>query len=101
LEYLQAATTQHVWHRIFGDHFQEKPFLIVGATLRGEFDLAPIIRRGSESGATLGRRSVIIQDQFASLQREFVQRNGLLPVGMTAEAFFGELPRSCGTRNVV
>lgn len=88
VEYLQATTAQHAWHRIFGDHFQEQPFIVIGASLRGEFDLAGMIRRGSSSHEIRGLPSYFVAPGITEFQKDFVERNGLIAVDLTADQFF-------------
>jgi hypothetical protein len=91
VEYFNATTSSHAWHRIFADHYQERPFIIIGATLRQEFDLAQVIRRGSQSNRLRGRPSIIVAPSFQPLQLEFVQRHGLVPISLSGESFLDQV----------
>lgn len=88
LEYLQATSERHAWHRIFGDEFLQRPFIIVGAKLSDEFDLADIIRRGNSSDDYSGRPSIIILKEIPSYQKVNLIKWGLIPIEGTAEDFF-------------
>jgi hypothetical protein len=91
VEYFGTTTGLHAWHRVFADLYQETPFVVIGATLRGEFDLAPVIRRGSTSGTMLGKPSFFVSPNLTALQRDFATRHGLVPISLTAEEFLTEL----------
>jgi DNA polymerase III delta prime subunit len=87
-EYLQATSELHTWHRIFGDHFQDQPFIIVGARLADEFDLASILRRGSSSWKSRGQPSYVILRSIRPVQYQQFQRANLIPIEMPAAGFF-------------
>ncbi len=91
IEYLQATSAQHVWHRIFGDEFLQRPFIIVGASLADEYDLADILRRGNHSLKTFGRPSVIILKSVDEIRRRLFQKWGLILVESDAATFFKDL----------
>jgi hypothetical protein len=91
LEYFEATTARHAWHRIFADHYREKPLIILGASLHSEFDLAQIVRRGSGSLHLSGRPSVFVAPELLPSQRDFVARFGLTYVDATADQFMIEL----------
>ena len=91
IEYLRAVRTSKTWHRIFGDHFQEQPFIILGTRLANEFDLEGILTQGSASNALYGRPSLIVLREISQLSRERFARFGLIPIQMTADEFFAAL----------
>lgn len=95
--YLNAAASQHRWHRIFGDDYPTAPFLIVGASLENEFDLHAVLSQGHLKSA-IEHPSLIILPTIDDLAAEEYRRFGLIPVEATAEEFFkavvGELPQS-------
>jgi hypothetical protein len=94
VEYLQATSARHAWHRIFGDHFQDQPFLVVGARLMDEYDLAPVIRRGSASGQSRGQPSYVVLKSISELQRQQFRRANLIPIEMGAGTFFEGLSQA-------
>lgn len=69
LEYLQATSRQHAWHHIFGDEFLQRPFIVVGARLEDEFDLADVIRRGNSSVTYSGLPSMIVLKEIPEYQK--------------------------------
>jgi hypothetical protein len=91
LEYLRAAEHRHAWHHVFSDDFQGEPFIVVGASLAEEFDLAEILRRTNNSAEMLGRPSLIVLPDFDALQTEEFIQWGLTPVRASAAEFFSVL----------
>lgn len=91
IEYVQASSTRHAWHRIFGDEFLQRPFIVIGASLADEFDLALFLRRGNQSRELVGRPSIIVLRDITRLQREQFLKWGLVPVKADARAFFADL----------
>ena len=91
IEYLQAIAGRHSWHRIFGDEFSQKPFVIVGARLSDEYDLAEILRRGNQSKNLTGRPSLIVLRDIPDYKKEQFRRWGLLPIVSDAHSFFNKL----------
>lgn len=77
VEYLSAASAGHSWHRIFGDLFASQPFIVVGARLVDEFDLADILRRGNSSESTQGLPSVVVLKEVADDRRDLIASWGL------------------------
>ncbi|GEM_PF-4045118 len=96
-EYMEAVAERHAWHRVFGDAFLQYPFIIVGARLNDEFDLADCIRRGNQSKQLTGRPSFIVLKEASPLFRERLKGWGLIPLICPAEEFFthvgADLPR--------
>jgi hypothetical protein len=93
VEYLEAANRPHSWHHIFSDEFQAQPFIVVGARLSDEYDLAEILRRTNSSRATSGRPSFIVLRSIPPLDREDYVQWGLVPVEAAADIFFDQLTR--------
>lgn len=91
IEYLQASSGRHAWHRIFGDLFLQQPFIVVGAKLADEYDLAEFLRRGSNSQQLTGRPSFVVLRHIGTVQRKQFQKWGLTPLEAEAEAFFTDL----------
>jgi hypothetical protein len=91
VEYLRAASRPYAWHHIFADDFEAAPFLVVGARLADEFDLAEILRRGNHARSLTGRPSLVVLRDIDDLQREEFTSWGLLPVEATAQDFFERL----------
>src|SRR5208282_1346134 len=91
LEYLQAYSARYAWHRVFGDTFYQRPFLVVGARLTDEWDLMEFLSRGTASRESTGRPSLIVLRDISTIQREQLTRYGLVPIQMDATQFFEEL----------
>jgi hypothetical protein len=91
LEYLQATSALHAWHRIFGDEFLQRPFIIIGARLTDEFDLADVIRRGNNSASYVGRPSLIILKEIPDFQKKQFRKWGLIPIETSADSFLNSL----------
>lgn len=87
-EYLQVSSKHHAWHRIFGDEYLLRPFIIIGASLVDEFDLAECLRRSNDSQKMTGRPSIIIRPNITGFQRSELQKFGLIPVQAEAQSFF-------------
>ncbi len=93
-EYFHAVERHHAWHHILADSFTQQPFIIVGATLSEEYDLAEILRRGNRSQQLINRPSIIVLPKFDELAREEFEEWGLLPVAARAGEFFAEVVKA-------
>jgi len=71
--------------------FLQRPFIIVGARLADEFDLAEFLRRGSSAKQLMGRPAVIVLRQISELNKRQFRKWGLVPVEAEAEQFFSLL----------
>jgi hypothetical protein len=91
LEYLRSSSSYHAWHRIFGDEYLQRPFILVGAKLTDEYDLAEFLRRGCNSRAIAGRPSLIVLRDMSSIKREQFVKWGLIPVHADAITFFSQI----------
>ncbi|MFZ2209066.1 MAG: SIR2 family protein [Porticoccaceae bacterium] len=91
LQYVRATTARHAWHRIFGDHMSQQPFIIVGARLTDEIDLAEILAEGTTVRDNVGLPSLIVLKDVAPLARERLEASGLQVIQSTAQNFFAEL----------
>jgi hypothetical protein len=91
LEYLQATSKQHAWHKIFGDEFLQRPFVIVGARLSDEFDFADVVRRGNSARNITGRPSVIVLKEIPPFMKDNFEKWGLIPIEAPAEDFFSHI----------
>lgn len=90
-EYVQASSDTHSWHRIFGDLFAAEPFIIVGARLRDEYDLAEVLRRGTKSSELTGHPSLVILREILPIQQEQFKSWGLVAIEAPANTFFERL----------
>lgn len=91
VEYLRASEHRHAWHHVFSDEFQSDPFIVVGASLADEVDLAEILRRGNHALELTGRPSLVVLRSMDELQRQEFEAWGLCPVEAEASAFFDRL----------
>ncbi len=87
LEYLQASARPNSWHRIFGDSFLQEPFLIIGASLKDEYDLAECLRRGNQAQSMKGRPSFIVMQQLDQFHERQLRSWGLIPIRSDAKEF--------------
>lgn len=79
------------WHTEFRSEFAQKPFIVVGARLTDEYDLATVLEFGNRSKERGGCPSfVILRDIFPGQAARF-SRQGLVSVKATGEAFFDAL----------
>lgn len=91
VEYLQATSERHAWHRVFGDLFLQRPFVILGARLADEYDLGEVLRRGSYSTKYSGRPSFVVLREMSELQAKQFERWGLIPIELPAKGFFEQV----------
>ncbi len=91
LQYVRATTARHAWHRIFGDHISQQPFIVVGARLTDEIDLAEILAAGTTVRENHGLPSLIVLKDVTPLAREKLEASGLQVIQSTAQDFFAEL----------
>ena len=88
VEYLRASEHRHAWHHILSDEFQTAPFVVVGATLSEEYDLAEILRRANHAQELHGRPSLVVLKYIDALQKEEFESWGLTAIQGTASDFF-------------
>ncbi|MBI3131886.1 MAG: SIR2 family protein [Acidobacteria bacterium] len=79
------------WHSEFRSEFTKKPFIICGAKLRDEFDLATVLEFGNKSRERGGCPSFIVLRGFAPGEGSRFLRQGLVPIASTGENFFQAL----------
>jgi hypothetical protein len=90
-EYVKAILTRKTWHPVFGDDYQQEPFIIIGAKLRDEIDLHESISLGNESKRLCGKPSIIVLKEMTEFQRQEFRNLGLLPIQCDAKTFIGKL----------
>ena len=91
LEYLQARGREHKWHHNFGANFSVEPFVVVGAKLVDEIDLADFLRRGNESQSTHKLPSIVVLKEVEEHRARLLATWGLSVHEGTAEDFFSRL----------
>lgn len=92
-QYLEAGRERYAWHHVFGDLFGSQPFLVIGASLSEEYDLAAILRRGNASAEALGLPSLAVLQAIDPLRREELESAGLVPVEAGGKEFFDALAK--------
>jgi hypothetical protein len=90
-EYAKALRSQGDWHSEFWNKWVQRPFLIVGARLVEEIDLAEAISKGSQARAATGFPSIAIIKGITSLDQRRLSRGGVVAVDADAEEFFAAL----------
>jgi hypothetical protein len=79
------------WHAEFRSEFIRKPFIVCGARLRDEFDLATVLEIGNRSRERGGCPSFIVLRGFAPGEEARFRRQGLVSVVATGDVFFRAL----------
>ena len=90
-EYASAVANPRTWHRVFMDEFAGRPFLVIGARLLEEFDLAEVLERGSAAEHSTGYPSVVVLPSISLFQREQLENAGLTVVEDRGEDFLRSL----------
>lgn len=88
IEYVEAAAAGRAWHTIFGDLWLESPFIVVGAGLRDEVDLARFFEHRNKLRRQLG---LYVVDRVDPDWREDLELWGLTVVEAPAATFFTAL----------
>lgn len=91
VEYVEAVSPHHAWHHVFGSLFSSQPFIVIGARLEDEFDLAQFVRKDSAAREMMGRPSALVLKEVSPLRKGMFEKRGFLSVEMKAEKFFKEL----------
>ena len=79
-EYARSGANPKVWHRVFSDQFEGTPFLVIGASLSEEIDLAEVLQRGSAAYRSTGYPSIVEHPSISALRRDQVEAAGLTVV---------------------
>jgi len=91
-EYGGATRLFPPWHASFQTNYIEKPFIVCGASLAEEVDLADAIRTKNLSNAN-GYPSLIVSFSLDDGQKNRMRRFNLIPVVCSLEEFFAVLER--------
>ncbi|MFM2633792.1 MULTISPECIES: P-loop NTPase [Vibrio harveyi group] len=86
-EYATAARSFLQWHASFQTHYLEKPFIVCGASLDEEVDLAEAIRNKNESIAN-GFPSLLVSFSLNESQKKRMRRYNLIPIELPLDEFF-------------
>lgn len=88
-DYHESVRGEGYWHTAFFTEFKERPVIVCGASLVGEFDLARTLRAKNESRVTRGMPSIaVLKDISIAAAERLRDRLGLFPVDATGEEFF-------------
>lgn len=90
-EYAVALLGHGSWHAEFWSDWYQRPFLVVGATLREEFDLEIALERGTNSYEATGRSTIAVLKSVEPRQRRKLERRNIAVVECSAEVFFEAL----------
>jgi hypothetical protein len=90
-EYAARHEISPGWHAEFRSEFTKKPFIVCGARLRDEFDLATVLDFGNKSRERGGCPSFIVLREFSPGEESRFRRQGLVPIASTGESFFKAL----------
>ena len=90
-EYTRAVTYPRTWHKVFFDEFAGHPFIIVGASLVEEIDLAEVLESGSAALHSTGYPSVVITPNITSFRREQLEAAGLAIAEDNGESFLSKV----------
>ncbi|RYZ73458.1 MAG: AAA family ATPase [Proteobacteria bacterium] len=91
-EYHDSVRGGGDWHTAFFTEYKEQPFIVCGASLVGEFDLARTLRARNQSRITRDLPSVAIVKGISGANADRLRdRLGLQPVDATGEEFFNAL----------
>ena len=90
-DYAREVANSKTWHKVFFDEFASRPFVIIGARLDDEFDLAEVLNTGSIAEKSTGRPSVLVVPSVSQLRLRRLESAGLIVVESTGEQFISEL----------
>lgn len=90
-EYVIAHDARGEWHQNFHGDYRDKPFIVLGATLSEEYDLARVLEGGNHSQEITGFPSFMVVPHVDQFARTELQRWNLTPIEATAEEFFEQL----------
>lgn len=91
-EYATATRNFLGWHASFQTNYIEEPFVVCGASLVEEIDLAEAIRSKNQSGAN-GFPSIIVSFSLDDGQKKRMSRFNLIPIVCQLEEFFAVLTK--------
>lgn len=88
-EYRDQVQAPGPWQTIFFSNFNDQPFIVCGASLVGEMDLATALRTKNSSNNTRGLPSLAVIRGLSPAGAERIRtRLGLIPIITTGEEFF-------------
>lgn len=87
-DYAAATKSQQQWHATFQTHYLEDPFIVCGASLTEEVDIAEAIRSKNQSNETTGFPSLIVSYSLDEGQLDRMIGYNLLPIVCPLDEFF-------------
>ena len=90
-EYARAVSNPRTWHKVFLDQFADRPFLVIGAQLTEEIDLAEVLAGGSLASRSTGFPSVVVVPSITPLRREELEAAGISVEESDGETFIQSL----------
>ena len=90
-DYAREVANVKTWHKVFFDEFAARPFVIIGARLDDEFDLARVLQSGSVAEQSTGYPSVLVIPSVSPLRLRRLESAGLIVIQNTGEQFINEL----------
>ena len=86
-EYARALADARSWHGVLFDEFAERPFIIIGARLSEEFDLAELLNSGTAAERQTGFPSVVVTPTLTALRKQELFALGLTVIESDGETF--------------
>ena len=86
-EYARAIASPRTWHKVFSDEFAGRPFIVIGARLVEEVDLAEVLDNGSAAARSTGFPSVLVVPNIPPIRKERLQNAGLTVIEQDGEHF--------------
>lgn len=90
-DYAREVANVKTWHKVFFDEFAARPFVIIGARLDDEFDLAGVLNAGTVAEKSTGYPSVLVVPSVNQLRLRRLESAGLIVIQNTGEQFVSEL----------
>ena len=90
-DYAREVANVKTWHKVFSDEFAARPFVVIGAQLTEEFDLAGVLDGGSVAEKSTGYPSVLVVPRINQIRLRRLESAGLVVVQSTGEQFVAEL----------
>lgn len=94
VEYRDQIRAPGPWQTIFFSDFNDHPFIVCGASLTGEADLASALRTNNQSAKTRGLPSLAVIKGLSDAGADRLRSKlGLIPVRAEGQEFFSALNR--------
>lgn len=90
-EYAKAVRSRGDWHSEFWNQWLQRPFLVVGARLVDEFDLAEALTRGTVAEDATGFPTIAVVKGLSAIDERRLRRGHVIPIDADAQQFFDAL----------